>query len=81
MKTRKDCKKQKFRRFKKAIENEIIRKMIWDKTREIKQLGKKIQNLKEKLEESLNIFTSEGVIEEIKVWELKFKIKIENEIK
>ena len=74
-KGREDCKTQKYRRLMKAMENEVLRKTIWEKRQQIQILERRQQRLTENLEDKLNIFTREGILEHLSEWETQFKEK------
>ena len=78
-KGREDCKTQKYRRLMKAMENEVLRKTIWEKRQQIQILERRQQRLTENLEDKLNIFTREGILEHLSEWETQFKEKIDKE--
>jgi hypothetical protein len=45
MKGRKDCRTKKYERLRKAMENEILRKIIWEKRRDVARLRRKQERL------------------------------------
>jgi|GEM_PF-3671460 len=63
------------------MENEVLRNVIWDKRKDVKKLRKRQERLKVKLEDRLNIFTYEAVLEVLNEWEDSFKEKVEKEMR
>jgi len=63
------------------MENEVLRNVIWDKRKDVKKLRKRQERLKVNLEDRLNIFTYEGVLEVLNEWEDSFKEKVEKEMR
>ena len=59
------------------MENEVLRNVIWDNRKDVKKLRKRQERLKVKLEDRLNIFTKEAVLEDLNEWEDSFKEKVE----
>jgi hypothetical protein len=68
-KERKDCKTKKYIRLVKTMENEVLNKVIWDKRKYVQTLRKRQEKLKRKLENVLNIFIKEAVLEDLNDWE------------
>ena len=59
----------------KAMENEVLRKTIWEKRQQIQILERRQQRMTENSEDELNIFTREGILEHLSEWETQFKEK------
>ena len=81
MKERNYCGMKKLERLRKAMENEILWKVIWEKRRYVEMLRRKQERLKEKLEDRLSIFTRGAVFEDLQEWEDRFRKKLEGEMK
>ena len=81
LKEYKDCRTQKYKKLKKAIEKEILKKIIWQKDKDLTRLRKNRTLLKGKLETSVNIFNRDGIMEEITTWEESFRKNIEGKLK
>ena len=81
MKERKDCKTKKYERLRKAMENEILRKIIWEKRRDAETLRRRQEKFKEKLEDGLSIFTREAVVKDLQEGEDLFREKLEKEMR
>ena len=81
IKQRKDCKTRKYIRLIRTMENEVLRNVIWDNRKDVKKLRKRQERLKVKLEDRLNIFTKEAVLEDLNEWEDSFKEKVEKEMR
>jgi len=81
IKERKDCKTRKYIILIRTMENEVLRNLICDKRKDVKKLRKRQERLKVKLEDRLNIFTKEAVLEVLNEWEDSFKEKVEKEMR